>query len=134
LTYVCHTPGARVQTTLIQIWISSRRFLTFRKVYEMLFDVSTWEAEPILIWVDAGCINQDGLEEKNRQVGMMKSIYSWAYAVAVSLGDSADSGIAMEVIEDVDITVGTVSPVRSTLENLRTCPKRTSADIGVNPC
>lgn len=39
-----------------------------------------------LFWVDAICINQDDLEERNRQVSLMAFIYSRAQAVLVWLG------------------------------------------------
>ena len=103
----------------------------------MLFDVGTWKAEPILIWVDAVCINQVDLEEKNRQSRHDEVDLFMGISVVVWLGDSADSGIAMEVIDDVDITISTALAGvtrRSTWKNIRTCPKRTPADIGVNPC
>jgi hypothetical protein len=73
----------------------------------MLFDVGTWKAEPILIWVDAVCINQVDLEEKSRQSRHDEVDLFMGISVVVWLGDSADSGIAMEVIDDVDITIGT---------------------------
>ena len=48
-----------------------------------------------LLWVDALCINQEHLEEKGKQVKMMKSIYAGADRVIVWLGDD-EQGYARE--------------------------------------
>lgn len=42
--------------------------------------------KPILIWVDALCINQQDLEERSSQVLLMKDIYSSAVRVLIYLG------------------------------------------------
>jgi hypothetical protein len=44
----------------------------------------------VVLWVDALCINQDDILEKNIQVPLMGSIYSYAKAVLVWLGPQAD--------------------------------------------
>jgi hypothetical protein len=87
------------------ICIAGQRFSTSRKVYEMLLDASTWEPLPLLLWVDAICINQDDTEEKTRQVCMMRSIFTWASLVMVWLGDANDSALAVEVMNDACITL-----------------------------
>ncbi|KAH6708816.1 heterokaryon incompatibility protein-domain-containing protein [Leptodontidium sp. MPI-SDFR-AT-0119] len=46
-----------------------------------------------ILWVDAICINQDDVEERNNQVGLMSSIYSSAWRVLCWLGDSKDDGV-----------------------------------------
>jgi hypothetical protein len=69
----------------------------------MLLDVSSVETEPLMIWVDAVCINQEDAEEKNIQVGMMRSIFSWAFLVSVWHGDSDDSALAAEAVADVSM-------------------------------
>lgn len=40
-----------------------------------------------ILWIDAICINQNDIEEKNRQVGIMREIYKEASKVHVWLGD-----------------------------------------------
>lgn len=51
----------------------------------------------MLVWVDAVCINQPDLEERQAQVSMMGEIYRQAGAVAVYLGEEAEnSDLAME--------------------------------------
>jgi len=51
------------------------------------------------IWVDALCINQLDIEERNHQVQLMAHIYSGATRVVVWLGDiDSDTGSALEMI------------------------------------
>lgn len=42
------------------------------------------------LWIDALCINQDDLQERNHQVRRMKAIYEGAYQVIVWLGPATD--------------------------------------------
>ncbi|KAG4442480.1 hypothetical protein IFR05_002032 [Cadophora sp. M221] len=46
-----------------------------------------------ILWVDAICINQDDVEERNNQVSLMGSIYSSAWRVLCWLGDFKDDGV-----------------------------------------
>ncbi|EXL76500.1 hypothetical protein FOPG_08773 [Fusarium oxysporum f. sp. conglutinans race 2 54008] len=51
------------------------------------------------IWIDAICINQDDIQERNSQVPQMRSIYSLAKSVLVWLGPDADgSGHALHTL------------------------------------
>lgn len=43
------------------------------------------------IWIDALCINQDDIQERNEQVAMMDSIYKSAKKVLIWLGDANES-------------------------------------------
>ncbi|KAH6714822.1 heterokaryon incompatibility protein-domain-containing protein [Leptodontidium sp. MPI-SDFR-AT-0119] len=55
--------------------------------------------QPKLFWIDAMCINQDDVHERNHQVGLMKLIYATAADVCIWLGrESEDSDLAMEFI------------------------------------
>jgi hypothetical protein len=58
----------------------------------------------VLLWVDAICINQQDLDEKNVQVNMMAKIYVKAASVAVWLGPDEHND-AKELSEDVEKTV-----------------------------
>ncbi|KAI1281090.1 heterokaryon incompatibility protein-domain-containing protein [Xylaria sp. FL0933] len=44
--------------------------------------------EILTIWIDALCIDQSNISEKNRQVAMMRDIYAGAEEVVVFLGDA----------------------------------------------
>ena len=57
--------------------------------------------EPTYLWVDAICINQKDIAERNYQVTIMHGIYQQAVQVIVWLGKkSFDSDCAMDVLED----------------------------------
>jgi hypothetical protein len=52
------------------------------------------------LWIDAICINQENVSERNHQVGLMSRIYSRADLVLVWLGSEADnSTMAIELIQ-----------------------------------
>jgi hypothetical protein len=54
---------------------------------------------PVIVWVDAICINQGNTEERNIQVQAMTSIYQEAVEVAIWLGPEADgSNAALELL------------------------------------
>lgn len=60
------------------------------------------ENESRTLWVDAICINQKDVHEKNHQIPMMPSIYGEADAVCVWLGDrSEDSDMAIDFMEEI---------------------------------
>lgn len=51
------------------------------------------------LWIDAICVNQNDLLEKNHQIPMMNMIYATARALIIWLGESsADSDLALEWI------------------------------------
>ena len=63
------------------------RFLGFSitdNLYSALVNLA--EPEPRFWWIDALCINQEDVQEKNQQVKLMKDIYSRAKKVFVWLG------------------------------------------------
>ncbi|GAP91993.2 putative heterokaryon incompatibility protein [Rosellinia necatrix] len=72
--------------------------------------VSLWEAlnavqkqdDPVLVWVDALCINQQDRDERSQQVQLMTEIYAKATEVAIWLGPPEDdSELAMEFLKDI---------------------------------
>ncbi|KAI5467080.1 heterokaryon incompatibility protein-domain-containing protein, partial [Mariannaea sp. PMI_226] len=46
--------------------------------------------EPITLWADALCINQDDIDDKSQQVNLMHQIFSWATEVRAYIGPSVD--------------------------------------------
>lgn len=57
---------------------------------------------PILLWVDAICIDQENVAERNRQVNLMNEIFSKADSVIVWLGTSVPTiDLALEIMDDV---------------------------------
>jgi hypothetical protein len=58
------------------------------------------QTEPVMLWVDAVCINQLNPREKSRQIPLMTEIYGRAESVAVWLGlESDDSEKAMVLLQ-----------------------------------
>lgn len=54
-----------------------------------------------VLWIDAICVNQDDLDERNQQVQMMSRIYTRSEQVCVWLGEAdRDSEIAINFIRD----------------------------------
>ncbi|KAF7544317.1 hypothetical protein G7Z17_g10038 [Cylindrodendrum hubeiense] len=49
--------------------------------------------ETLPLWIDAICINQDDLEERNAQVSMMKQIYEKSTMVITWLGETGAGGL-----------------------------------------
>ncbi|KAH8891589.1 HET-domain-containing protein, partial [Thozetella sp. PMI_491] len=53
-----------------------------------------------ILWVDAICINQSSIEEKNTQIPLMRFVYSLAIRVVVWLGESTSvSEMAIRSLE-----------------------------------
>ncbi|KAL2060293.1 hypothetical protein VTL71DRAFT_9688 [Oculimacula yallundae] len=55
-------------------------------LYSALRNLRPENGSARVIWIDAICINQDDIEERSKQVGIMQEIYSKADNVAVWLG------------------------------------------------
>ena len=53
--------------------------------------------QPRIVWVDALCIDQDNLEERSRQVRLMRAIYSKALRVVVWLGQDTYGDVSHAV-------------------------------------
>lgn len=49
-------------------------------------------------WIDAICIDQSNVQERNHQVQMMKYIYSEAQSVSIWLGDAEDGSMMTEAM------------------------------------
>lgn len=82
--------------------IDGRRLLIRRNLLGALTALRRPDG-PLSLWVDAICINQHDLTERNHQVWQMKDIYSRAQLVHVWLGDAdtiADSDFGMDFIHN----------------------------------
>lgn len=85
-----------------QLKIDGRRLLIRRNLMRALTALRRSDV-PLSLWVDAICINQHDLTERNHQVWQMKDIYFKAQLVHVWLGDAdtnADSNSGMDFIND----------------------------------
>ncbi|KFA52244.1 hypothetical protein S40293_00623 [Stachybotrys chartarum IBT 40293] len=58
--------------------------------------------EERVLWIDAICINQDDIGERNKQVKRMATIYTVAFRVTVWLGEeSSDSKVGLQTLQYV---------------------------------
>lgn len=63
------------QQDLIGIRLDEQQFLVTRNL-EVALRYWRSEHEDLMIWVDAICINQDDMEEKQNQIAMVGKIYA----------------------------------------------------------
>jgi hypothetical protein len=82
LSYAWGSPGAKTY-----ILVNNCRFLVGQNLCDALYYLRG-QARAMPIWVDAICINQDDIPERNRQLRIMHHIYSRAITVVVWLGGS----------------------------------------------
>lgn len=82
-----------------EIEVNGQPFLVRRNLYILLFRYRCFtDAENI--WIDALCINQNDVNERNAQVSMMSDIYHKADVVFIWLGpNDQDSTVALRLIE-----------------------------------
>ncbi|KAI4160442.1 MAG: hypothetical protein LQ342_005675 [Letrouitia transgressa] len=83
---------------------------------------------PRVIWVDAICIDQDNITERNQQVARMGQIYSYAAQVLVWLGPEDEStSMALETIERLSAGI-------LLTEDHRNCKTITGSEAEVAEC
>ncbi|KAH8645843.1 heterokaryon incompatibility protein-domain-containing protein [Xylariales sp. PMI_506] len=73
----------------LPIYCNNEQFAVTRNLEAALRHLRNKEDDRCL-WIDAVCINQDDMEERNSQVLLMRSIYRSASKVVVWLGEDAD--------------------------------------------
>ncbi len=65
----------------------------------------------ILLWVDAICINQTDVAERNHQIGLMRQIFNHASQVVAWLGEEdTDTKSAFALVEKISAATTSVSP------------------------
>ena len=120
LSYTWGTAKDATETILI----NGHRFMVRRNLWAFLDHAREYHSDYAL-WIDAICINQDDVKERNRQVQIMSRIYSKTEEVLVWLGprqredhaeyclrrmrkyeDMSDTDIAMSCARDSDFWKG----------------------------
>jgi hypothetical protein len=85
-------------------------------LHEALLELRNHTLERTL-WVDAICINQTTLEEKERQIKIMSKVYGQAARVIVWLGEAAtDSDQALDTIRIAGSETSYRSPDNETIK------------------
>ncbi|RFU28429.1 hypothetical protein B7463_g7909, partial [Scytalidium lignicola] len=72
------------------IMLNNRPYQVTRNLHAALCALREGQEEPRMLWIDALCINQKDLAERNGQVLMMPQIYSHASLVLIWLGDECN--------------------------------------------
>ncbi|KAF7887914.1 uncharacterized protein EAF01_011068 [Botrytis porri] len=74
---------------------------------------STWVRRRVNLWIDALCINQDDLDEREQQVKLMRDIYAMAWQVVGSLGSSTShTTIAYTALQWLSHEIGSEEKLR----------------------
>ncbi|KAI0453016.1 heterokaryon incompatibility protein-domain-containing protein [Xylaria acuta] len=85
----------------VPISINGYPFMVNGNLYAALLELRE-QGREIVVWIDAICINQADIEERNAHVPMMHEVYSRAAQVIVWLGrESEDSNIAMALLPTI---------------------------------
>lgn len=116
--------GAQAESRII--YLDSRPVPVRRNLYDALFHIRSRGHERL--WVDAICINQADVEERNQQVYLMKSIFQRARTVIawIGLGDELrqQTGL-MEKLSKIDgSTLRTLPSLRTSLITTRVLDAR----------
>ena len=93
------------------IYINQSPFKVTKNLYIALRYLR--ESVPRTLWVDAICINQESVEERNFQVRQMRAIYAGASQVLVWLGESDE-----DTDEAIDVLLHLSKTKRESLEEL----------------
>jgi hypothetical protein len=93
---------------------------------EAALRVLRYHDKPRQLWIDALCINQDDVSEKNKQVPLMGNIFAQAQNVIIWLGpQSIDSDLAISAISNLSSATdfeNIAEPAWDALENLFSRP------------
>lgn len=86
------------QSDLVEIVCNGTSLKVTRNLHDALLAIR-FQDEPRTVWVDALCINQNDIRERNHQVQLMADIYSGATRVIVWLGIAdADTDSTLDII------------------------------------
>lgn len=97
LSYVWGNPTIQIPILVNgkRFTVTENLFLALRKFRRLLCADS-----PIELWIDAVCINQSDITERNAQLQLMTTIYQKAYVVMLWMGEEADqSDLAIDLIK-----------------------------------
>lgn len=85
-----------------EILVDQCIFLVGLNLHSALLQLRCNRMNDLMFWVDAICINQFDLQERNRQVSQMRQVYEKAQEVIVWLGPAADaSDLAISFVREL---------------------------------
>lgn len=112
---------------VIQIICNDSLVMVTRNIYAFL-DSFRDENDCYSIWVDAVCIDQSNIQERNSQVQLMNQIYSQASAVISWLGEApaqiAEVITLVNTIANIESTNSTATKVDSSVDMADKLPKK----------
>jgi hypothetical protein len=88
LSYTWGTPDGK-----ITIEVDGQSFMITDNLWHALLHIRLTD-RPLVIWIDALCINQDDFDERNHVVRRMKDIYERAASILAWLGPESHNGAA----------------------------------------
>ena len=88
-------------THLMPILVDNKLFLVTRNLFEALHSFRKNKVVSGFLWIDAICINQQDVNERNHQVTLMRQLYSQAKKVRIWVGpESEHTGVLFDRLED----------------------------------
>jgi hypothetical protein len=85
----------------LPILLNGGKFLAGENLWLALYELQK-SSEPVVIWIDAICIDQGNIPERDHQVRKMRTIYEQAKHVLVWLGPSyRQSKLAFQLVREV---------------------------------
>lgn len=91
------SPASSIRLNGARLAVGASQIELLRRVRSLLEGDASL---PRHFWIDAICINQDSVRDRNRQVTLIRSIYSTAQHVIVWLGPEADgSDVVMDYVD-----------------------------------
>jgi hypothetical protein len=96
-----YTWGSNDDQAIYPILLNGQRFM-IRKNLDRCLRELRHESSKINVWIDAVCIDQNSVSERNRQIPRMLEIYEAADVVITWLGEPDEcSDIAIELLEEL---------------------------------
>ncbi|KAM3083039.1 hypothetical protein ACMFMF_002689 [Clarireedia jacksonii] len=91
---------------------------------------STWVRRGVNLWIDALCINQDDLDEREQQVKLMREIYAMAWQVVIFLGpETSTTSAAYTSLKWLAHEIGSDSKLREFAVKYGTLHHNTAGSI-----
>jgi Heterokaryon incompatibility protein (HET) len=106
------------------IRINGKRLAVQKNLFDFFRKLQRWqESRPL--WIDAVCIDQGHLQERNHQVQLMSTIYTNAEEVLVWLGPrTKTSDLAMDfLLNRPDLSKGAREPIHRAVQEVRRIKK-----------
>jgi hypothetical protein len=95
---------------------------------------STWVRRGVNLWIDALCINQDDLDEREQQVKLMQEIYARAWQVVIFLGPkTSNTSAAYTSLNWLTHEIGSDSKLREFAVKYGTLHHNTAGSIESAP-